>query len=396
MAEDWNVNSRSRDLSNSDAQEMCSAGVPNVITAARFENKTSMEFPTFLCMPKRLTPYSAWREHIPFAMFLVEILRPSVLVELGTHWGDSYCAFCQAVEDLQLEARCFAVDTWKGDEQTGFYGSEVLDDLRAHHDPLYGGFSTLVQSTFDEAVRYFADGTVDLLHIDGCHSYEAVKHDFQSWLPKLSRRGVVLFHDVNVREREFGVWRLWAELQPLHPHFEFLHGHGLGVLGIGQEQPKRLRELFESSNGDTARVRNFFFRLGHRLTVEVQRNGRIPQLEAENQGLRNEQETLKGRIAHMETENQALRSDQENLRGHLAQLELENQTLRSDSVQLKEEQEKIARDLKGEIVRLGADNEARQRDLLRLQAENEHECDELRTKHQAAMEEILGLVESIP
>src|SRR6266705_2005992 len=219
--------------------------------------------------PRRVTALSAWQEHIPFAMFLVGMIRPDTIVELGTHAGDSYCAFCQAVSALQLATRCFAIDTWKGDPQTGVYGPEVLEDLRRHHDSLYGSFSTLVQSTFDQALSYFSEGSITLLHIDGLHTYEAVKHDFELWLPKMSSRGVVLFHDTAVRERDFGVWRLWEEVKCLYPHFEFMHGHGLGILAVGREQSKRALEFFNGSEEQIAAVRRFFFALGDKVAEMV-------------------------------------------------------------------------------------------------------------------------------
>src|SRR5262249_31438262 len=161
---------------------------------------------------------------IPFGMFIVDLLRPNLLVELGTHHGDSYCAFCQAVQTLNLPTRCYAVDNWHGDQHIPEYGPEVLVDLRAHHDELYGGLSLLLPSSFDDAVAQFDDGSIDLLHIDGTHTYGTVKHDFETWLPKMSQAGVVLFHDTNIRQPNFGVWRLWTEIKQHYPHMEFLHG----------------------------------------------------------------------------------------------------------------------------------------------------------------------------
>ncbi|PON13434.1 hypothetical protein C2W62_34390, partial [Candidatus Entotheonella serta] len=226
-----------------------------------------LHHPVCLLRPDRLTRFSAWHEHIPFAMLLVDILRPALIVELGTQYGDSYCAFCQAVQHLDIDARCYAIDTWQGDEQTGFYGEDVLDSLRRHHDPKYGSFSRLIQSTFDDALPHFMDGTIDLLHIDGYHTYDAVKHDFESWLPKLSASGIVLFHDTNVHERDFGVWRYWQEVSGKYASYEFLHGHGLGMLAPGNVHATMLQEMFHADGEDTARIREYFFQLGHKWTI---------------------------------------------------------------------------------------------------------------------------------
>ncbi len=221
--------------------------------------------PIALELPRRLTRVASWHEHIPFGMNLVAALRPRTLVELGTHAGDSYCGFCQAVLASGLATGCFAVDTWRGDPQAGEYGPEVLADLRAHHDPLYGGFSRLVESTFDDAVQHFEDGSIDLLHVDGLHTYEAVRHDFETWRPKLSASAVVLFHDTNVHERDFGVARFWAEVRSAYLSFEFTHGHGLGVLAVGSDRPSALEPLLAAGDHDAREVRDLFFALGQRV-----------------------------------------------------------------------------------------------------------------------------------
>ena len=86
--------------------------VPSSSGQSRFD---PLERLVLLQPPARVETPLSWAGHIPFAMLLVDLVRPRLLVELGTYHGNSYNAFCQAVDSLKLTARCYAVDTWEGD-----------------------------------------------------------------------------------------------------------------------------------------------------------------------------------------------------------------------------------------------------------------------------------------
>ena len=298
-------------------------------------------------MPE-LINLSAWIDHAPFAFWLVEAIKPQLFVELGTHLGFSYFVFNQALARMETKCRCFAVDTWLGDEHSGTYGDEVFAEVAKYNETHYGDFSELLRMTFDEALPLLHDSTIDLLHIDGRHYYDDVKHDFESWRPKLSNRGVVVFHDTNVRSRDFGVYRLWDELKREYPHFEFLEGHGLGILATGQKIPPSLQLLFEtcSKPAMAERVRAAYARLGSAVVDRAKLQGVfgppwLPEHQASIARLEDENRSLNGTIDRLREEQRQLDISRHELQEGLERqeserkrFEIENNELRAESAAL--------------------------------------------------------------
>ncbi len=129
--------------------------------------------------------------------------RDSTIVEIGSYLGASACFLGCAAKKRGHKVYC--VDTWQNDAMTEGQKDtftqfmENTKDVRNFIYPLRGK-STEVANKFTE--------TIGLIFIDGDHSYEGVKADVESWLPKLKDGGIVVFHDIGWAE---GVQRVVKE-----------------------------------------------------------------------------------------------------------------------------------------------------------------------------------------
>jgi Methyltransferase domain len=223
--------------------------------------------------PRRMV-FSTWVDHLPFAYDLVEAIRPKTVVELGVYNGLSFFTFCQAMVENDIDGVAYAVDCWEGDEHTDAYDDSIYQDVQQHAREHYRGIAYLMKMYFQEALRHFDDESIDLLHIDGLHTYEAVKEDFESWYPKVRPGGIVLFHDVMARLKDFGAWKYFEELQRDYPEvFRFNHGFGLGVLrkpGSGEPEQELLRLLFSGDERTTQKLRQLYVHASHFLEARRQ------------------------------------------------------------------------------------------------------------------------------
>jgi cephalosporin hydroxylase len=74
---------------------------------------------------------------------------------------------------------------------------------------------------------------LDVLFIDGDHTYAGVRADFDMYAPLVRPGGIVAFHDIAVQPLPNEVVRLWNEIKPRYRHKEILHSTAKDAMGIG-------------------------------------------------------------------------------------------------------------------------------------------------------------------
>lgn len=255
----------------------------------------------------------AWTPHIHFAYDVVALLKPAVLVELGVDRGESYFAFCQSALENKTATRCFGVDTWRGDQHAGGYDETTFAQVSEHNRANYESFSTLVRSDFDEALNRFGEESIDVLHIDGLHTEDAVCHDVEAWLPRLRPGGILLLHDVDVRSKGFGVWKVWAELQQPGRSWTFHDGPGLGVWQKppANRLPGFLEQLMAPPNESNLALANYYTERANALQEKIAQHWRdgsirqtpfaqqtIIQVFYSSHGSHSEENSIYARVGH--------------------------------------------------------------------------------------------------
>ncbi len=141
-------------------------------------------------------------------LFLYQLARSlqhnACIVEMGSYLGAS--ASFLAAGARVCGGKVHAVDTWtnigmtEGQRDTYAEFMQNIEPARQWIEVHRGG-SVEVAKSFDRQI--------DLLFVDGDHSYEGARADLEAWLPKMKPRGIVICHDFNWAE---GVQRAVREM----------------------------------------------------------------------------------------------------------------------------------------------------------------------------------------
>jgi predicted O-methyltransferase YrrM len=183
---------------------------------------------------------------------------PRTVVEIGSYLGRSTVFFALALRNSNPRGRVLAIDPHTGDRQLlDRLGTERLSTFELFRQHCQAtGVNDLVEAhvaTSVEVARGWS-GPVDLLYVDGWHSYEGVTADGEAWLPHLAPRGVVVFDDYNAYDE------VRAGIHDLAARGRFvlwgsIFGQAIG--GVAPEPPAALRRALLVSPGggkrDTSR-----------------------------------------------------------------------------------------------------------------------------------------------
>ncbi len=169
---------------------------------------------------------------------LIQILKrecPKIILEIGTAKGGTLFLFSRiAVKDALI----ISIDLPGGRYGGGYPEWKV---------PLYQSFALPKQkihlirdnshkkSTLKKVKMILNGNKLDYLFIDGDHTYDGVKKDFELYSPLVKEDALIVFHDIVIHPPELnvGVNNFWNEIKGKYDYKEIVADWNQKLCGIG-------------------------------------------------------------------------------------------------------------------------------------------------------------------
>jgi len=136
--------------------------------------------------------HGALQKVAELAGFLAVIIdvQPEVIVEIGSDVGGTLWAWQQVGA-----RRVIGVDLPNAKFSSGCYAMRKSNNLESHGSEVVYGDSHH-PDTLNALVELLGDDHVDVLFIDGDHTYDGVKQDFETYAPLVRPGGIIGCHDI--------------------------------------------------------------------------------------------------------------------------------------------------------------------------------------------------------
>jgi predicted O-methyltransferase YrrM len=171
-------------------------------------------------------------EELAWLLAEVRQLKPQTVLEIGTARGGTLFMWTRLAQpgativSIDLPGGKFGggySNIWGSIYQRFARDTQKLHLLRANsHDP----------QTRTKAEILFGGKPLDLLFIDGDHTYEGVKQDWELYSSLVRPGGLVVFHDIAGNYDDTEVKKLWDSIKPNFKHKEYSVDQK-GYYGIG-------------------------------------------------------------------------------------------------------------------------------------------------------------------
>lgn len=145
-----------------------------------------------------------------------ELPKGAKILEIGSFFGLSSCIMANALRDAGNEtARIYCIDLWEN-----YHGSS-LEAFKANCEKS-GALPYIIpiQENSSIAVQKFKKASLDLIFIDGNHTYEGVSADLSLYWDKIAEGRVILGHDYAPGSK--GVLQAVAEFKEKFPSWKFI------------------------------------------------------------------------------------------------------------------------------------------------------------------------------
>ncbi len=166
---------------------------------------------------------------------LLELIKkeePKVFLEIGTGKGGTLFLFTSV---LPNKSQIISVDLRGkpyGAGYPSFMRGLIKKYARGEQDLRLVERDSHKKETRDY-IKSIINKPVDFLFIDGDHTYEGVKRDFELYSSLVKKKGVISFHDIKAYHSGCGVYKFWDEIKTRYKHLEFAdkdNPYGIGVI----------------------------------------------------------------------------------------------------------------------------------------------------------------------